>query len=138
MAWPPTENSANTYYRRGTTIATLGWGTDDLYSGVIVKSMKTSEMVEEIKIENGTGLTAVLVGLKDGDQAEITCEDDRAVTWPSFMGIVTLLSPRATGGTVSTSFQVISNDHNAARKQNAERTLLCKKYVLITPANTGA
>lgn len=134
MAWPPSENSANTYYRRGTTISTLGWGTDGLYSGVIVKSMKTSEMVEEVKIENGTGLTAVLIGLKDGDQVEITVEDDRDVTWPSFLGTVTLLSPRATGAAVSTLFQVISNDYNATRKQNGERTLLCKKYTLITPA----
>ncbi len=135
MAWPPTENQANTYYRRGTAITTLAWGTDTLYAGVIVKSLKSSEMVEEIKIENGTGLTAVLIGLRDGDQVEITVEDDRSVSWPSFMGTVTLLNPRPTGSSAtSTSFQVISNDYNAARKQNGERTLLCKVYTLITPA----
>ncbi len=135
MAWPPTENTANTYYRRGTTITTLAWGTDTIYAAVIVKSIKSSEMVEEIKIENGTGLTAVLVGLKDGTQVEITVEDDRAVTFPDFMTTVTLLDPRpASAGGTSTLFQVISNDFSGARKQNGERTILAKKYTLISPA----
>lgn len=140
MAWPPANNAANTYtLRTSGTPATLAWGTDGIYSGVILKSIRSTEMVEEVKIENGTGLTACLVGLRDGDEVELTCEDDRHITtWPRFMGTVVLLDPGigSVDGTLSstTTFQVISNNWSGARKQNGERVILAKKYTLITPA----
>lgn len=134
MAWPPAA-SATTFTARLSTITTLAWGTDGIYASVIVKSVRASEMVEEANIANGSGLTAVQVGLKDGEQVEITVEDDRSITWPSFMGLVTLINPRPTGATgTSTVFQVIHNDYNISKKQNGERTLLCKVYTLITPS----
>lgn len=132
MAWPPSAGST-TFAARLSTIATLAWGTDGIYASVIVKSIRCNQLVEEANIMNGTGLTAVQVVLNDGSEVEITVEDDRSVTFPDSMGTVTLLDPRPTGaGGTSTSFQVIHNNYSTAKKQNGERTLLCKKLTLVT------
>ena len=140
-SWPPAPaadsgfevNVAN-LDQRPTTIA---WGTDNLYAGVIVKSMRSSQMIEEIRIENGTGLTANQVLLDDGDQVEITVIDDRNITnFPDSGDTVTLINPIVPGGTLSSTelFIVINNDYNAARKVEGERVLLCKAYILGIPS----
>ena len=116
---------------------TLAWGTDFLYQNgqaVIVKSMRSSRMIEEIRIENGTGLTATDVILNDGDQVEITVIDDRAVPFPDSGDTVTLFNPITESGSPDTElFLVINNDYNAARKVEGERVLLCKAYILGIP-----
>lgn len=135
MAWPPASSIAAGLGYKGALPVTLAWGTDGLYSGVIVSSIRPAQMIEEIKIENGTGLTATQVLLNDGMQVEITCVDDRSVSWPSSGATVTLLNPLPTGGTAtSTTFQVVDNSYQGTRKASGERTLLCKKYTLITPS----
>jgi hypothetical protein len=135
MAWPPASNIATGLGYKGALPVTLAWGTDGLYTGVIVTSMRPAQMIEEIKVENGTGLTATQVLLNDGTQIEISCIDDRSVTWPSSGATLTLLSPLPTGGTAtSITLQVVDNSYQGTRKAPGERTLLCKKYTLITPA----
>lgn len=132
MAWPPSTG----FIARGSTPATVAWGTEGIYASVIVKSIRSHQMIEEIKVENGTGLTALQVLLNDGNQIDITVIDDRAVTFPAALSTVTLLDPIAASGTVSsgTLMQVVDNDYNAATKQPGERVLVCKKYTLITPS----
>ena len=135
MAWPPTSGISAGLGYIGSLPATLAWGTDGLFSGVIVTSIRPSQMIEEIKVENGVGLTSTQVLLNDGMQVEISCVDDRSVTWPSAGGTVTLLNPLPTGGSAtSTVFQVVDNSYQGARKAAGERTLLVKKYTLISPA----
>jgi hypothetical protein len=135
MAWPPSTAIATGLGYKGTLPTTLAWGTDGLYSGVIVTSIRPSQMIEEIKVENGAGLTSVQVLINDGVQVEITVVDDRAITWPAAGGTVTLLDPLPTGGSAtSTVFQVVDNSYQGARKAAGERTLLVKKYTNITPA----
>jgi len=140
-SWPPvspdTGFTVNTAFLdpRPTTIA---WGTDYLWEDVtgnaIVKSMRSLRMIEEIRIENGTGLTATQVILNDGDQVEITIIDDRAISFPDSGEVVTLINPITEGGTPSKeTFMVINNDYNAARKVEGERVLLCKHYILGIP-----
>jgi hypothetical protein len=91
-------------------------------------------MIEEIRIENGTGLTATDVILNDGDQCEITVVDDRIIAFPDSGAVVDLLNPITEGGTPDTeSFLVINNDYNAARKVEGERVMLCKHYILGIP-----
>lgn len=113
----------------------MAWGTDGIYASVIVKSIRSMQMIEEIKIENGSGLTATQVLLNDGNDVEITVVDDRSVTFPASNGLLVLLDPLPTGaGGTSTTYQVVNNNYNAARKQEGERVLTAKKYTLITPA----
>ena len=135
MAWPPASNIATGLGYKGVLPTTIAWGTQDLYSGVIVTSIRPAQMIEEIKVENGTGNTATQVLINDGQQVEITVVDDRSITWPSSGGTLTLLSPLPTGLTAtSTLFQVVDNSYQGTRKAPGERTLLCKKYTLITPS----
>lgn len=132
MAWPP----ATGFTAKGSTPATVSWGTEGIYGGVIVKSVREHEMIEEIKIENGTGLTAMQILLNDGKQMDITVIDDRALTFPLATATITLLEPITATGTVNsgTLMQVVDNDYNAATKQPGERVLVCKRYTLITPS----
>lgn len=135
MAWPPTSNIATGLGYKGSLPTTLAWGTDGLFNGVIVTSIRPAQMIEEIKVENGTGLTATQVLLNDGQQIEITCVDDRALSWPVAGDVITLLSPLFDGsGATSTNLQVVDNSYQGARKAAGERTLLVKRYTLITPA----
>jgi len=134
-AWPPSSNIATGLGYKGALPVTLAWGTDGLVVGAIVTSIRPSQMIEEVKIENGTGLTATQVLLNDGTQVEITCVDDRSFVWPASGATLTLLSPLPTGGTAtSITLQVVDNSYQGSRKASGERTLLCKKYTLITPS----
>ena len=134
MAFPITFNLASGIGKAGTLPSTLAWGTDGIYTSVIVKSIRASQMIEEIKIENGSGLTVTQILINDGDEVEITVEDDRSITWPMPGSPVTLINPQP-NGTSGTSelFQVISNNFSGARKQNGERTIHVKRYTLISP-----
>jgi hypothetical protein len=132
MAWPAPSAG---YQARGSLPTTIAWGTDGVYAGVIVKSVRAMRMIEEIKVENGTGITATQVLLNDGDQVEITVVDDRSVSFPDSGGLLTLINPISGVASPPTEiFQMINNDYNAARKQEGERVFLAKRYTLITPS----
>ena len=91
-------------------------------------------MIEEVKIEQGSGLTATEIIINDGDECEMTVVDDRAITWPLAGGIVTLINPQPNGANgTSELFQVVNNNYTTARKVEGERTMLCKRYLLIVP-----
>lgn len=144
MSWPPSSG----YIKSGVIPVSVSWGTYGLLapgsgpniSNAIVKSIRSSRIMEEIKVENGTGLTSDQVLLYQGDQVEITVVDDRSLTFPDVDGVVTLFNPiragnapGSDGNPISTTqnFRVLNNDYNSARKQEGERVLLCKSYVLI-------
>jgi hypothetical protein len=64
----------------------------------------------------------------------MTVVDDRAISWPLAGGTVTLINPQPSGaGGTSELYQVINNNYTTARKVEGERTVLAKKYILITP-----
>lgn len=136
MAWPITFNIANGVGKNGLEPSLLAWGTEGIYSGVIVKTIRASQMIEEVKIEQGSGLTATQVLIYDGDEIEITVVDDRAITFPQAGSTVTLINPQPNGaGGTSELFMVVNNNFSTARKTEGERTILAKKYLLITPTN---
>ena len=135
MAWPPTFNITNNYIgKSGALPILLPWGTDGLLSGIIVKTVRASQMISEVQIEQGSGLTVSDILINDGDEIEFTCVDDRAYSWPLAGGVVTFLNPQPNGtGATSENYQVINNNYTVARKVEGERTVLAKKYSLITP-----
>jgi|ERR1035437_1326348 hypothetical protein len=134
MSWPIGFNLSQGVGKAGNEPSLLAWGTEGIYTSVIVKTIRASQMIEEVKIEQGSGLTATDVLIYDGDELEMTVVDDRAISWPLAGGTVTLLNPQpnGTGGT-SELFQVINNNYTTARKVEGERTMLVKKYLLIVP-----
>jgi hypothetical protein len=91
-------------------------------------------MIEEIKIDQGSGLTATQILINDGDEVEFTVVDDRSITWPLAGGTVTFINPQPNGisGTPEL-YQVVNNNYTTARKVEGERTVLAKKYTLIVP-----
>lgn len=145
MAWPPASNLATGLGYLGSLPVTLAWGTDGLYTedgvSVIVLSIRPAQMVEEIPIENGSGVVSTQVLIVQGQQVEITVLDDRSVTaWPKAGQVITVLSPLPSGAAAtSTNYEVVDNSYQGSRKAPGERTILAKVYTLITPANiTGA
>ena len=139
MSWPPASDLSAGLGYLGSLPTTLAWGTDGLYSQggtVIVLTMRDSQIVEEIPIENGSGVVATDVLIVQGEQVEIDVIDDRNLTFPRSGQVVTVNAPLPNGaGATSTNFQVIDNSYNAARKEAGRRTILAKVYKLITPAN---
>jgi hypothetical protein len=125
MAWPPTKSTGFTLNGAPTTIV---WGTDGTYGSTIVKSIRSSIMMEEIKIENGTGLTVVQILLNDGYEVEITCVDDSAITFPA-PGAAITIGNGSSGGDLAMT--VVNNNCSSSRKQEGERVISAKKYTLI-------
>jgi hypothetical protein len=134
VSWPISFAISAGVGKAGQEPTLLAWGTEVMWTSVIVKTVRASQMIEEVRIEQGSGLTATDVLIYDGDEMEMTCVDDRSITWPLAGGTVTLINPQpnGTGGT-SELFQVINNNYTTARKVEGERTVLAKKYLLITP-----
>ena len=135
MAWPIAFSITAGVGKAGALPSLLAWGTDGLYVSVIVKTIRASQMIEEIKIEQGSGLTATDVLIYDGDEVEMTVVDDRSITWPLAGGTVSLINPQPNGaGGSSELYQVINNNYTTARKVEGERTILAKRYILIVPS----
>lgn len=144
MAWPPQVASPNIGNNAVTFIgnipAFVAWGTDGSYAigsnAVIVASLRAQRLTEEIRIENGSGLTSLDVLIHDGDQTELTCIDDRNLTWPE-PGTTAALCRVIDNGTnlaATTNFVIIDSAYNAARKAPGERVLLAKKFTVAGPA----
>ena len=137
MAWPQTFSIASGIGKNGSEPSLLAWGTEGIMTGVIVKSLRSTPMIEEVKIEQGGGLTATQILIDDGDEIEITVVDDRSLTFPDTGTTVVLFNPQPTGGTIAAgeTMMVVNNNYNLAAKAAGERTILAKVYTLITPTN---
>ena len=134
-SWPPVFNMASYAMGVNSSLPNLvGFGTDGILAGVIVKTARPSKMIEEVKWENGSGLTAGQVLLYDGDLMELDVIDDRSITWPQPGTPVTLNNPQP-NGTYSTVevYMMINNNYSAVQKQPGERTLRCVRYNLFQP-----
>lgn len=143
MPWPPPAPVTG-YIAKGVT--TIVWGTDGIatqsgapFNQYIVKSARPAERNEEARVENGTGLTATEILLKDGYDYEITVVDDSTIVPPVGGQIVSLINPLLPGNssapTAPIPFEVINNSYSIARKQDGERVLLCRAFALF-PAFT--
>lgn len=144
MAWPPALPSTGFVIEGVPALTTIVWGTDwakyGALGGYIVKSVRPSERVEEMRIENGTGLTAVEILLIDGQDYEVTVVDETTVLPPVASSVILLQSPFVgphASGDGTAYFLVVNNSYNSARKQEGERVILARSFTafsLGTPA----
>lgn len=139
MAWPPSLSNHAGFAASGVT--TIVWGTGGFETGAlanyIVKSVRPSERIEEIHIENHDGLTATNILLKDGINYDVTVVDNSNVTPPTGGDIIALIIPQmaANGNGITNTtvnLEVVENSYNAARKQEGERIIVAKSYTLIS------
>jgi hypothetical protein len=136
MAFPITFNLTSTGVGKASNAipSILVFGTEGLYTGVIVKSATSTPIISEVQVPNGSGQTVASIVINDGDEMQITVDDDRAVTWPVSGNTVSLYNPQPNGaGATLELFQVYNNNYNLQAKAVGERTLIVKKYFLITP-----
>ena len=61
-------------------VTTIVWGTDGLWSTYIVSRISQKQLIENVKLTNGTGITVTRVQLTDGVQWDITVRDDTGMT----------------------------------------------------------
>src|SRR5436190_446277 len=124
MAWPPSPSSSFLI-----TDTTVQWGTDELVSSYIVKSMRAHDDNEVIYIPNGTGLNAIRVQLWQGREWEITLVADSGFSDPTPGQTLTFTDPLS--DTVITATPIIGNSYNASRKQEGERVIIARFDTLI-------
>ncbi len=124
MSWPPSP-SANFIVNASTTTTDLRWGTDGLYGSAIAKSARRQDMVEEILIPNGTGLTAWHILLVDGVEYELTIVWDGNGAPLAIGSTPTLYDPMSAS---SYQFIVTGNPINLNRKQEGEWSLTAKYF----------
>jgi len=132
MAWPPGPPDEQDTFFLDYGYTTIVWGTEGFnqgaLSGYIVKTVRPSQRVEELRIENGTGLTATEILLVDGVDYEVTVVDDTTAGIPTVGDIWTLITPFDAG---SFNFLLVNNSYNAARKQEGERVFLLRSFSLF-------
>jgi hypothetical protein len=126
-------------------LTTVIWGTDgqgtigsfsySAYGSYIVTSGSDSKRVEEIDIEQGSGLEATRIQLIQGRRYTMTVVDDTNMTPPSF---ATKLSFEDTisGGAALYLFQLIENGDSTVRKAEHKRELTVEYLTCIEGAGT--
>ena len=108
-------------------VTTIVWGTEGIYGSYIVTSANESQRIEEIDIENGAGFEAIVILLNKGLDVELEVIDDTAITPPTILNTVTLVTPY---GTVP--MLLVGNKANQARKREGMKTYTFKSFNAIT------
>jgi len=143
-SWPPNYSSAFI----GSGYTTIRWGTDAIManSGVngsgggfggyyIVESIRGQDEIENIYIEQGTGLKATRIQLWQGRNYVLTVVDDTSMTPPSPGSSIALVDTVGAGASIYT-FIVTSNGYNAARKVEGKREITAEYLTLIEGSGT--
>jgi hypothetical protein len=135
----------------------LFWGTESLGAGLpnssgfsyIVTSARASQVVDNVETQQGSGLTAVLTQVIDGQRWEFTVEEDLAITPPPVSTLVTLqnvfvaalgitIAPWGNSAIANTgTFVIENNDFNGERKAVGTRVLIARAYVAMNTVNGG-
>ena len=144
MAWPPSYTAAFL----ATGVTTIRWGTDGMManSGVngsgggyggyyTVESIRGNDEIENIYIEQGTGLKATRIQLWQGRRYVLTVVDDTGMTPPSPATYVALVDSVGAGASIY-QFRVVDNGYNAARKVEGKREITAEYLTLIEGAGT--
>jgi len=109
-------------------ITTIRWGTSS--PNAVLQAGLNTAIVKKIVykrlggaptlIQDNNGFTAVLVGINDGDELQVTAVDDTAITWPVQYDIVSMKVP---GAANAKNFIMIDDGIDLERKREGERTM---------------
>jgi hypothetical protein len=144
MSWPTTGagSLASGYMAQGVT--TIRWGTNGVSSVtgfLVVVRASQRNLVENIKLPNGDGVSATRVQLVDGVEWDIVVRDDTTQV-PSGLRIGQTIAIKDMAGhlgTVGLDYvgRVIGHNYEAAVKQPGERTLTVENLLLVE-SQTGS
>lgn len=134
MAWPPIPNVTPGLLAQGVT--TLYWGTEELWEYATVLRFNQRELVDNIKLPQGVGLTATRMQIHDGVVWDISLRDDSRMTRPTAGTKVTVIDagglyPGGNRGAVY-SGRVVESSTDVSPKNPMERTISVEKLRLIT------
>lgn len=144
-AWPPTSGVTTGYEVDGVT--TIRWGTEGLLQSpkpasgyYTVLRFDQKEIVDPIKLPQGSGLTASRVRIKDGTHWAITVRDDTQMTAPVVGTLITVVDGAGMKGNVGLRYaaRVVENDYNTGVKQPGERVLIAENLLLIESQASSA
>ena len=109
-------------------ITTIRWGTSNP-NAVLTGGLNTAIVKKVVYkrlggaptlIEDNNGFTAVLVGIADGDELQITCVDDTTITWPAQYTVASFQVP---GQANAKNFIVVDDGIDLERKREGEKNL---------------
>ncbi len=114
-------------------VTTVRWGTGSANANTgnaVLQNALNTAIVKKIMykrlggaptlIQDNNGFTAILVGLNDGDELQITCVDDTAITWPVQYDIITMKVP---GAANAKNFILIEDGIDLERKREGDHTM---------------
>lgn len=138
MAWPPAYGAAFI----GTGSTTIKWGTDGIMangspngngSGGVggfytIESVRPADEIENIYIEQGTGLKATRIQLMQGRQYVFTVVDDTNMTHPAMGNLIQAVDPMSTA---LLQFRITQNGYSTQRKTEGKREVTAEYLTLI-------
>lgn len=132
MAWPPTFNITPALLAQGVT--TIYWGTEDLLGYYVVLSFHQRELVENVRLRQGSGLTSTRVQLRDGVNWDIHVRDDSRMTPPQAGTMLTVVDAAGLLGSRGATYvgRVIESSTNLTSQNPLERNVIVEKLRLIT------
>ena len=103
----------------------------------IVESIRGNDEIENIYIEQGTGLKATRIQLVQGRKYVMTVVDDTNILPPFANSKVYIVDPLGSGGTIHfLQCSVVENSENLARKVEGKREITVEYLTCIEGAGT--
>ena len=118
-------------------------------SSYIVKAFRSGQSVEKIPLTQGSGLTAIMTYLIDGQHTEWTVAEDLNIAPPPATTVVILQnvfvsnigSSTAPFGNTAVAnvgqFTIENNDFSVDEKAYGQRVFACSAYVAMNTTNGG-
>ena len=150
MSWPTTGAGSLSSGYLASGVTTIRWGSDELVqslnaqavsSFLIVTRFSERNLVDNIKLPNGDGLTSTRVMIVDGVQWDVTVRDSTAITGIPKIGTqVTVVDAAGLIDAVGEVYTatVVDSGYETAPKQAGERTLVLENLVLIESQSGSA
>ena len=140
FTWP---NNAAGYSASGQKSTTLKWGTQGMFSTAICISSDSADEVERIYLEQGDGLKATSILLKQGRNWHYTIQDDSSAfaTAPAIGDDITVTDILGSGSsTIAYTYKakIVDNNYRGARRQEGQRVIQCESLTLIDTTVAGA
>lgn len=136
FSWPVRSSTDNV-----TGVTTIRWGTQGACNSAIVISADQAQEVEKIYLEQGEGLKATRIMLKQGQTWDFTFQDDSTVfaTPPKVGDVITVTDFMGSNNAATTGWfgTVVDNNYRTARKQEGQRVIRVENLILIDTQTVG-